>query len=287
MLKTALLSLFAASAQALPSYDLQARGTQLVGHPPNNFGCKSDHNPVVVLHGLSANKHVDLNSLQYHLNEKGFCTFTLTYGAHKLFPLVGGIKPMAESAKEIAAFIEEVASKTGKKVDLVGHSEGGVMTLYVPLTQSGIANKIERTVALGPAIHGAKYYGLTDLAWLGGDLSASMVEKVLRTVGAPAIADMATGGAVHKAFEKAKGNILQSGVKATVIMSKSDTLVEPETSIVDEKGVRNLYVQDYCPDDKVGHAGLAWDKGVWGIILNELTGEYDNKTVACEAGLPV
>lgn len=288
MLKSALLALFAASAQALPSQDLQASGTQLVGHPPNDFKCKSTRNPVIVLHGLSANKHVDLNTLQYHLNDLGYCTFTLTYGAHRLFPLVGGVKEMSESAIEIASFIAEVQSKTGsKKVDLVGHSEGGVMALYVPLTQPGVAEKIERTVSLGPAVHGAKYYGLTDLAWLGGGLSASMVETVLRMFGAPAIADMATGGDVQKTFEKAKGKIVQPGVKATIVMSKSDTLVEPETSIVDEKGVRNLYVQDFCPADNVGHAGLAWDKSVWGIIVNELEEKYDAKITTCEAGLPV
>ncbi|CAI6336026.1 unnamed protein product [Periconia digitata] len=225
---------------------------------------------------------------QAHLNTKGLCAFSMTYGAHKLFPLVGGVKSMADSAKEIASFIDEVSSKTGApKVDIVGHSEGGVMTLYVPLTQSGTASKIERTVALGPAVHGAKYYGLTDLVWLGGDVTASMVEKVLRTFGAPAMAEMATGGAVHETFQQATGKIVQPGVKASIVMSRHDILVKPETSVVNEEGVRNLYVQDYCPQDRVGHSGLATDKSVWGIVENELLEKYDEEVTTCEAGKPI
>ena len=290
MRKAAFLGLMA-STSAFPTNNAvisSRESTQLVGHPPNDFDCKSERNPVVVLHGLSANKYVDLNSLQYHLNDLGFCTFTLTYGAHRLFPLVGGIKSMSESAVEIADFIKEVSSKTGAgKVDLVGHSEGGVMALYVPLTQAGIAEKIEHTVSLGPAVHGAKFYGLTDLAWLGGDLTASMVDLALKAFGAPAISDMATGGSVYKTFLDATGKIVQKGVKASIIMSRSDTLVAPDVSVVDEPGVRNLYVQDYCPDDAVGHAGLAWDKNVWFTVLNELLEDYDNKSVKCTTGLPV
>ena len=286
-----------ASAYALPSPNvirtptISARSpsiTPFVGHPANDYSCKSAHNPVIMLHGLSADEYVDLNVLQYWLNERGFCTFTLTYGAHTLFPLVGGLKEMADSAGEIAEFVKQVKSKTGaSKVDLVGHSEGGVMALLVPLIESGIPELLGHTVSLGPAVHGAKYYGLTDLAWVGGDLTFDMVETAINTLGAPAIADMATGGNVYNIFQKATGHIVQAGVKASIVMSRSDTLVAPEVSIIDEAGVRNLYVQDYCPDDKVGHAGLAWDQSVWGIIYNELLEDYSNKTITCGQGLGV
>jgi len=192
---------------------------------------------------------------------------------------------MADSAKEIASFIKEVKSKTGaEKVDLVGHSEGGVMTLYVPLTQEGISDIVEHTVALGPAVHGAQYYGFTDLFYLGGQVTRTLVSGILSVLGCAACDDMATGGRVYNDFASAAGHIVQSGVKASIVMSKSDTLVAPDVSEIKEAGVRNVFVQDYCPDDKVGHAGLAWDTGVWDIIINELEENY-NGPVDCTQGL--
>lgn len=271
------------------------------GAPANDFGCQSDKNPVVMLHGLSANHEVDLNVLQQDMNALGWCTYGQTYGAHTLVPWVGGLKAMRDSAKDVADFIREVHAKTGKKVDLVGHSEGGVMAIYAPMTQPGIADIVEHAVALGPAVHGAKYFGFTDLWYFGGDATREFVADVLKVAGCPACDDLATDGDVYADFKANLGHIAQPGVKTTVLMSRSDTLVAPETSIVDEAGVRNIYVQDFCADDKVGHAGLAWDRSVaflslqsllcsdpvcdrnvWTIIKNELEEKYDATIDQCE-----
>jgi pimeloyl-ACP methyl ester carboxylesterase len=209
----------------------------------------------------------------------------MTYGVHPLAPWVGGVVSMVDSAKEIAGFIKEVRSKTGsEKVDLVGHSEGGVMTLYVPLTQEGIKDIVEHTVALGPAVHGARYYGFTDLFYLGGQETRTLAGDVLSVLGCEACDDMAIGGRVYSDFADAAGHIVQDGVKASIVMSRSDTLVTPDVSEVNETGVRNLFVQDYCPDDTVGYAGLAWDTGVWDIIINELKENYEGP-VGCTQGL--
>jgi pimeloyl-ACP methyl ester carboxylesterase len=188
-------------------------------------------------------------------------------------------------APEVAAFIREVWDKTGaEKVDLVGHSEGGVMALYVPMTQDGIANIVEHTVALGPAVHGAEYYGFTDLFYFGGEATRELASLALKTLGCAACDDMARGGDVHADFQAAE-RIVPDGIKATIIMSTYDTLVEPEVSRVEEEGVRNVIVQDTCPDDKVGHAGLGWDKSVWSLVVNALTEDYDRQFL-CDKGLP-
>lgn len=260
----------------------------LYGAPDNDFNCKSDvhKNPVIMLHGLSANREVDLNTLSHHLVEDGYCVFSETYGAHTLAPWIGGVKGMRDSAQEVADFIRQVHEKTGAdKVDLVGHSEGGVMALYVPMTQPGISDIVERNIALGPAVHGAEYFGFTDLFYIGGEVTRNLAALALKTLGCKACDDMATGGDVYQDFQNAD-SIVQEGNKATIIMSTSDTLVSPEVSRVEEPGVRNVIVQDTCPDDKVGHAGLAWDKSVWGLIINALTEDYD-RSFACEKGLEI
>ncbi|KAI1648294.1 alpha/beta-hydrolase [Daldinia loculata] len=301
-------SLFSLGANALPSAsrinnddarDLGRRGlgfdtdtpdilrfSELYGAPENNFDCKSDRNPVVMLHGLSANRQVDLNMLQWELNRRGYCTFSQTYGSWSLVPWIGGLKPMSESAKDIASFVKEVKDKTGaEKVDIVGHSEGGVQAIYVPMTQDGVSDIVEHVVALGPAIHGAKYFGFTDLWYIGGNITRALAKKVVDVLGCPACEDMATDGGIYNDFKNAS-KIVQPGNKVTVIMSNSDTLVSPDVSRVDEEGATNVIVQDTCPDDKVGHAGLMWDKSVWRLIVNAL--EENNDTVfECEKGLVI
>ncbi|KAI0884382.1 alpha/beta-hydrolase [Annulohypoxylon maeteangense] len=261
--------------------------SELYGAPANDFTCKSERNPVVMLHGLSANREVDLNMLQYELNRRGYCTFSKTYGAWPLVPWIGGLRTMADSAKDIADFVKEVKDKTGaSKVDIVGHSEGGVQSIYVPMTQPGISDIVEHLVALGPAIHGAKYYGFTDLWYIGGNVTRALAKVVQDALGCPACDDMMTGGAVYTQFQRNAGHIAQPGNKVTVIMSKSDTLVAPDVSEINEAGVNNVFVQDTCPDDTVGHAGLMWDKSVWRLIVNALE-ENTDAVFACDKGLPI
>lgn len=279
----ALLPLAKAIDWELPSELLD---DPLYGAPDNDFNCRSDEhpNPVIMLHGLSANREVDLNTLSHNLTEQGYCVFSETYGAHSFPDWIGGLAKMSDSAADIADFIRSVKDNTGaEKVDIVGHSEGGVMALYVPMTQDGIAEIVDHNIALGPAVHGAQYFGFTDLFYMGGDATRDLVNLALDTLGCPACDDMATGGDVYNEFQSAE-RIVQEGNKASIIMSNSDALVAPEYSAVEEEGVRNIYVQDSCPDDAVGHAGLAWDESVWGLVINELTEDYERPFV-CGQGL--
>ncbi|CAG8971952.1 hypothetical protein HYALB_00003288 [Hymenoscyphus albidus] len=262
---------------------------KLIGHPENDFGCKSTvhTNPVIIIHALLSNPDVDLNLFQEDLKSKGYCTFTTIYGNHKhLAPWIGGLTSVRESSETLSDFILEVIQKTGaSKVDLVGHSEGGVMALYVPMTHPEAAAKVERIVSLGPAVHGALYYGLTNLWYKNGDFSRETASAVLHFLGCAACDDMATGGEIYNDFKDSK-RIVPEGIKATIIMSTKDTLVAPDASRIEEVGVRNVMVQDSCPEDDVGHAGLAWDTGIWDIIRNELNEDYGGK-VSCAKGLPV
>ncbi|KAL7625172.1 hypothetical protein AAE478_004387 [Parahypoxylon ruwenzoriense] len=262
------------------------RLNELFGAPDNNFDCKSERNPVVTLHGLGANRDTGLNRLQWELNGRGYCTFSLTYGAWDLVPWLGGLRPLADSAKEIASFVREVKDRTGAgKVDIVGHSEGGVQSIYVPMTQPGMSDIVEHVVALGPAIHGAQYLGVTDLLYIGGNITREIGRVVQDVLGCPACDDLMTDGAVYNDFKKAD-KIVQPGNKVTIVMSESDVLVSPGISRVDEPGVNNVVVQDTCPDDNVGHSGLVLDKGVWRLVLNALE-ENDDKAFGCEKGLPL
>ncbi|WP_051790972.1 esterase/lipase family protein [Amycolatopsis jejuensis] len=240
--------------------------------------------PVVFLHGLGATSDEDLNFLQEHVAAQGYCTFSRTYGAYPQFPVVGGLRPIADSAREIKQFTSEVLAQTGaRQVDLVGHSEGGFQSLYVTKTQ-GIADRIGSVVAIAPPTHGTTFAGLTKLAYLLGQAERDAVGQALRTLGCPACDDLITGGSAVQTLTN--GPIAQPGVRYTVITSRFDELVTPtETSFVREPGVTNEYVQDTCPFDPVGHVGEAYDLNVWHLVTNALDPAHATKFF-CTAGSP-
>ncbi|KAJ3495905.1 hypothetical protein NLG97_g3052 [Lecanicillium saksenae] len=284
----ATLAGFASIASAGPAapVDLQALKGRSLKH--NDFSCRSsDHpNPVVVLHGLGATYYEDLNFLEGFLQTKGFCTFSLTYGAYDGFPFVGGLKPIDESSHQIAALIKEVHEKTGaSKIDIVGHSEGGFQSLYVPKFRDGISELVDNIVAIAPPTHGTTFANLWKLAPLLGKNSREDIGAILRKVGCAPCDEISVEGSSIKKLND--GNpIVQPGNKVTVIASKYDELVTPTTtSFVEEDGVNNIYVQDYCPFDPVGHIGEAYDLNVWNLVLNSLENQVGRKFI-CLAGSP-
>lgn len=102
----------------------------------DDWSCRSaaHPNPVVLLHGLFASEKLDLNVLEAWLRRRGFCTFAPLYGSYTpRLPVLGGLKPVTELSREVAAFIRQVHNRTGAaRVDVVGHSEGGFLALYAP-----------------------------------------------------------------------------------------------------------------------------------------------------------
>lgn len=241
-------------------------------------------NPVVFLHGLGANKNADTNVMQDEIASQGYCTYSLTYGAHEEFPFAGGLRPIADSAQEIRAFILDVLATTGAStVDIVGHSEGGFQSLYVTKTQ-GIADKIDKVIAIAPPTHGTTFGGLYALAYVYGDTSRDLVDEALKTVGCAACTDLGPDGDAVEVLTD--GPIAQHGVTYTIITSTNDQMVTPtETSFVPEPGVDNKYVQETCPHDPVGHIGEAYDTNVWNMVTNALD-PANAMPFPCSAGFP-
>ncbi|KAJ5151290.1 uncharacterized protein N7482_010542 [Penicillium canariense] len=251
----------------------------------NDFSCTSDSNPVVLLHGLGATFYEDLNYLQYWLQNQGYCTYSLTYGAYDGFPFLGGLKPISESAPEIAAYIKEVVAKTGKsKVNLVGHSEGAFQALYVPKFE-GVSQLIDKIASIAPPTHATTFAGIYELAYLFGNTSRAVTSDVLQTVGCGACDDLGPDGAAITRLNDGTP-IVQEGNKVTIIASRSDELVTPPTtSFIHEDGVTNRWIQDICPLDPVGHIGEAYDLNVWNLVKNVLD-DTPNRKFICLLGSP-
>jgi triacylglycerol esterase/lipase EstA (alpha/beta hydrolase family) len=251
----------------------------------NNWFCRpsaAHPNPVVLIHGLGGNGPGHWAFVAPALASQGYCVFHKTYGAPIPLLPVGGLKPVDQSARELARFIDDVLDAThATEVDLVGHSEGGFQSLYIPKVLNYGA-KVESVVSLAPPTHGTDFGGWVDLADFLG--IRGLVDIVLATFGCQACPDLLPGGgAVTKLTN---GPIAVPGVKYTIIASRADVLVTPnETSFVREPGVTNMYVQDTCPFDPVGHIGMAFELGVFDMITNALD-PASAHPVRCSIGLP-
>ncbi|HEX4701164.1 MAG TPA: alpha/beta fold hydrolase [Pseudonocardiaceae bacterium] len=251
----------------------------------NDMSCRpsaAHPDPVVLLHGLGGNGPGNFAFLGPFLANAGYCAFAPTYGEEVPPIPVGGLVHIARSANEIAAFIDQVRANTGAaKVDVVGHSEGGFQSLYVPKVL-GYADRIDRVVALAPPTHGTTFANLVGVADLLGIRPA--VDTILNTFGCAACDELITGGSSVTTLDA--GPIAQPGVAYTVIASTGDELVTPhETSFVSEPGVRNEFVQDSCPSDPVGHIGLAFDGDVAQLVANALDPAHAT-TITCSVGPP-
>lgn len=260
----------------------------------NDFACTpsaAHPRPVVLLHGLGGTGDGDLGPMAESLAGQGYCAFTLTYGKRTPDIYIGGTIDVDTSAREIAAFIDQVLAGTGAaKVDIVGHSEGGFQSLYVPKVL-GYGPKVGAVVALAPPTHGTTFLGLVTVA--DGVGLRTLIDVVL-PLGCAACDQIIVGGSAVRRLNDGTP-IAQPGVSYTIISSRTDALVVPhessiagteETGFVREQGVNNMYVQDVCPTDPVGHIGLAYDSGVEVMVTNALSPSTAIR-VPCSYGAPI
>jgi pimeloyl-ACP methyl ester carboxylesterase len=237
-------------------------------------------NPVVMLHGLGGNAESNWIYMAPRLREAGYCVYALTYGQAIPEIAIGGLRPVAESAERIVDYIAEVRRVTrADKVDIVGHSQGGLHALYVTKVL-GLSEHVGRVVAIAPPTHGTTVSGLIDFATLAG--LRSFVDDVLRAYGCFACIDALPGSDLLD--ELADGSIAQRHVDYTIVTSRYDVVVTPTvSSFVNEPGVHNVEIQDICPADPVGHVGLAFDPGVLDIVRNALDPAH-SRDVRCGIG---
>lgn len=290
----------AGASAALPvSYSVVAAGVaelmQPGSSPPgsNDWTCKPSAAhplPVVLLHGLSADMTLNWNTISPLLKNNGYCVYALTYGQTPgaPFPIdqVGGVVAMETSVVQVSDFVNKVLASTGaRQVDLVGHSEGTVMSAYYIKLRGG-ASKVAKDVSLTPLYDG------TNLAGLVGPLDdfaqAYNVYQPFLNVASIVCGSCPEFGK-HSAFLSAlnaNGGPTMAGVQYTNIATKYDELVSPYTSgFVTAPNVTNMTVQQACPIDFSEHATLAFDPVASQDILNALDPAH-RKPVPCTLVLP-
>ncbi|MEU5876291.1 alpha/beta fold hydrolase [Spirillospora sp. NPDC047279] len=254
----------------------------------NDWSCRpgAEHPyPVVLTHATFVNTGANWAVLSPMLANEGYCVYAFNYGMTQIsFDRVGGFGDIAASAATMSDFVDKVLASTGaSKVDVVGHSQGGMMPGYY-IKRLGGADKVRTFVGLSPSNHGTTLLGLVTL---GKQLNLlGLANDTLNSLGAPGLVQQEEGSDFQNALF-ADGDTVP-GPRYVVLQTKNDLVVTPHTNaFLKGPNVRNILIQDQCPQDYVGHVGMFNDGPVMQNVLNELGPNVPDFKPACTGyGLP-
>lgn len=258
----------------------------------DDWGCRPTRKhprPVVLLHATWANAHANWSMLAPWLKQQGYCVFAPNYGGAPGSPFKAS-GPVPVSARQIAGYVDRVLEATGaRQVDLVGHSQGGGVTPRWYLRFEGGTdpahpkqNKVRRLIGLAPSNHGTTALGLGTLA------TALGLNPAISAVVGQAWSDQMVGSEVNQKLDR--DGDTQPGVHYTVIATRLDEVVTPYTNQFLTAGpgakVRNITIQDVCPEDLSEHVSIAYDTNAAQLVSNALDPAHA-KPVQCGLSLPV
>jgi triacylglycerol esterase/lipase EstA (alpha/beta hydrolase family) len=271
--------LLAAAVATVPAAAAHASDAPHTGW--NDYSCKpsADHpRPVVLVHGTLGNSVDNWLALAPYLEDRGYCVFSLDYGQLPGVPLFDGLGPIDKSAQQLADFVDKVLAATGSaKVDLVGHSQGGMMPRYY-LRFLGGAAKVNALVGIAPDNHGTTLSGLTNL------LPYFPGAKDLLSAATPGLADQIVGSDFLAKLND--GGDTVPGVHYTVIATKYDEVATPwRTQYLTGSDVHNVLLQDLCPLDLSEHVAIAlFDRIAFHEVANALD-PADATSTTCASAL--
>jgi len=169
-----------------------------------------------------------------------------------------GTGDIAATAQDLARFVDGVRAATGAaKVDLVGHSQGGLVARqYVKYL--GGASTVDSLVSLGAPHYGTAVANIAD--FFGGG----------NCLGIVACQQMAVGSEFVNELNAGDDTI--GSVRYTNLYTALDELVRPVANASLPDGATNVLIQSQCPFRVVGHVGLALDGTVYDGVHDALLG---------------
>ncbi|MBF0662550.1 MULTISPECIES: esterase/lipase family protein [unclassified Rhodococcus (in: high G+C Gram-positive bacteria)] len=236
--------------------------------PPqtNDFSCvlsPENPRPVVLAHGTDSNSYSDFAALTPLLAASGRCVFAVNYG------LAAGAESYGTgeirvSAAQFGEFVERVRAETGAtEVDVVGYSQGAVVTRYY-INKLGGAHVVDRWVGVASPSYGGTFYGLaTAIAALPG--ATDFLEGEFSV----ALAEQLQGSVLLTELNAPSDTV--PGVQYTTIGTRFDEVIQPADNVaLRGEGAVNLVVQDLCPQNRTGHFNMVYDEFTLQLIRHAL-----------------
>jgi triacylglycerol esterase/lipase EstA (alpha/beta hydrolase family) len=170
----------------------------------------------------------------------------------------GGLGDIAGTAQSLNAFADQVRAQTGAaRVDLIGHSQGGLVGRYY-IKNLGGAGEVDSMISLAAPHYGTTLANLATLLGLGNCLGVTACEQ------------MAIGSSFLAALNGGDDTI--GTVAYTNFATVFDAIVTPYTSafLANDGNNRNVTVQSPCFLRVVGHITIATDGTVYSGIQDAL-----------------
>jgi len=217
--------------------------------------------PVVLVEGTFESMAKNWATMSPYLKSAGYCVFALNYGATNGVDATG---PVAKSAKQLAPFVDAVLAAThAKKVDLVGHSQGGMMPRYY-MGFLGGAKKVNALVGIAPSNHGTKGLIVPPPGFVPP-------QPYSDNRNCQACSDQQAGSPFLTKLNSIGDTV--AGPYYTVISTTHDEVVTPYTSQAlagSARQVTNITIQNKCRLDPIEHDQTPNDPVVQQLVLNAL-----------------
>lgn len=260
----------------------------------NDWSCKpkAGQEPVVLVHGTWENAYSNFAMLSPALKAAGLCVYALNYGElpvqnggglGQVIPGANGTGDIAQSAGQLATFVDQVLLSTGaEKVNLVGHSQGGLMARQY-LKFNGGAAKVDNLVSLGATHHGTTIIGIGALGRAINNLGIDILGPVALGVGVAGIQQVVDSEFLKKLNA---GGDTMPGVDYTVIGTRYDIVTTPYESTFLKAGpgamVTNVTLQKGCEADTSDHLSMTYSPRTVSLVLRAVGGDAGQVPIVCE-----
>jgi triacylglycerol lipase len=183
------------------------------------------------------------------------------YQAFIFGPVDFGLADIRDSAASLNRFVDGVRATTGaQRVDLIGHSQGGLTSRYY-IKNLGGATEVDSMISLSSLHYGTSVANLGAFLLLGNCAGIAGCEQM--RIGSSFLDQLNAG-------DDTIGNVVYTNV-ATIW----DELVIPYSSgfLRNDGNNTNVTVQAQCPFRVVGHIGVAFDATVYSGLVDALRHE--------------
>lgn len=169
-----------------------------------------------------------------------------------------GTQDIRLTAQALRTFVDGVRASTGAaKVDLVGHSQGGLVARAYVKWYGG-SDTVDSLITLGTPNRGTYVANLVNVLGFGSCLAVVACQQM--SIGSSFLSDLNAGDDTI------------GSVRYTTIRTWQDELVRPVDQATLYDGATNVLVQDPCFARVVGHVGLILDGTVYSGIRTALAG---------------
>lgn len=183
------------------------------------------------------------------------------YQAFIFGPVDFGTADIRVSAASLDRFVDNVRATTGaQKVDLIGHSQGGLTSRYYIKSLGGAA-EVDSMISLASLHYGTAVANLGSFLLLGDCAGLAGCEQM--RIGSTFLNELNAG-------DDTIGNVVYTNF-ATIW----DELVIPYTNgfLHNDGNNTNVTIQSQCPFEFVAHAGVASNGTVYSGIVDALRHE--------------